>query len=190
MATPKYTSQSGIYVIVNTKTGKLYIGQTQSLKHRWQHHRSNLRIKKHRNNHLQHAWNKCGEKAFRFQVLEYCPIEKLDEREQYWLNIYIPKGVCYNIAIDAVATNRGRKFSEEHVRKMTEARHKRPPISEESRKRMSEAHKGQRLTEEHKRKLSESGKSKPPISEEHRRKLSEGAKRQHARNKANKEGLK
>lgn len=188
MANLSIPRTSGIYVMSNTKSGKVYIGQSQDLKERWLGHKSSLRRNVHRNGYLQNAWNKYGAKVFKFSVLEYCPIEKLDEREQYWLDIYIPKGICYNIAIDAFGTNRGRKFSEEHVRKMRESRLRNAiPLSDESRQRMSDAHKGKSIPEEQRRKLSEAGKRKPPVSEETKRKLSEAAIRQHARNKTNKE---
>ena len=47
--------------------------------------------------------------------------------------------------------------------------------SEETRKKLSEAHKGKKLSEEHKKKIGDAlrGIHKGPLSEEHRRKLSE-----------------
>lgn len=35
----------------------------------------------HNNKHLQNAWNKYGEESFEFNVLEYCDVELLNERE-------------------------------------------------------------------------------------------------------------
>lgn len=104
---------SGIYIIFNTKSRKLYIGQSQNIYTRWGEHVSCLRGGYHKNPHLQAAWNKYGEKAFRLYVLEYCPVEKLDERENHFLGIYIPKGVCYNVGLCATSSMRGRTHSPE-----------------------------------------------------------------------------
>ena len=51
-------------------------------------------------------------------------------------------------------------------------------LSEEQRRKISEAKKGKTLSEEHRRKLSEAkkGKKRMPFSEEHRRKISEAKK--------------
>ena len=51
-------------------------------------------------------------------------------------------------------------------------------LSEEHRKKLSEAKKGKLLSEEHRKKLSEAkkGKKRMPFSEEHRRKISEAKK--------------
>jgi group I intron endonuclease len=159
---------SGIYIILNIKSRKVYIGQAQDLRYRWRKHKERLKRGNHPNPHLQSAWNKYGAKTFKFQVLEYCPIDKLDEREQHFLDIYIPKGICYNIASDAVSPMRGRI------------------MSAETRRRVSEAHKGNKYclgkkpSEETRRKLSEAMKRRPPpepISEETRYRLSESHKR-------------
>jgi|688.fasta_scaffold239346_2 hypothetical protein len=50
------------------------------------------------------------------------------------------------------------------------------PLSEETRRKMSESKKGKTFTEEHRRKLSEAHKNRPPRSEETRRKMSEAQK--------------
>lgn len=80
-------------------------------------------------------------------------------------------------------------LSEESRRKMSEAAKNRNPISEETRRKMSEANKGENnplygkhLSEEARRKISEANKGKLkgiPKSIEHRRKLSEANKGHH-----------
>lgn len=154
MATSKYTSQSGIYVISNTKNGKIYIGQAQSFKARWQRHKDTLRLNNHRNIHLQRAWNKYGAKAFKFQILEYCPIEQLNEREQHYLDIYIPRGICYNIAIDA-SSSRGIKRSEETLEKMRRVSTGRK-CTERSKAITSAIHKGKVVPDDVRAKISAS----------------------------------
>lgn len=77
--------------------------------------------------------------------------------------------------------NKGKQFSEEHKRKLSEAR-KGKQFSEEAKKKMSEVHKGEKNgfygkhhSEETKKKLSEALKGKH-LSEEHRRKIGEANK--------------
>ena len=68
----------------------------------------------------------------------------------------------------------GKKFSDETRQKMSEA-HRGRTMSEESRRKMSEARKGMTFSEETRRKMSEAKRGKP-MSEEARRKLSESLK--------------
>lgn len=77
--------------------------------------------------------------------------------------------------------NKGKQFSEEHKRKLSEA-HKGTHFSEEAKKKMSEVRKGEKNgfyskhhSEETKKKLSEALKGKH-LSEEHRRKIGEANK--------------
>lgn len=60
----------GIYTITCVKTGKVYVGQTGNVRRRWGGHKWDLRKGKHRNAHLQRAWNKYGADAFIFAVAE------------------------------------------------------------------------------------------------------------------------
>ncbi len=177
----KYTPISGIYVILNTKNGKVYIGQTIDFKRRFKHHRTQLNSNKHGNKYLQASWNKYGEKSFKFKVLEYCPINLLDDREQHHLNICAGKGMTYNIAKDVRSPNRGQVVSAETKLKMSVTMKGRP-VSEEKRRKISQTLtgrpgiKGVKHTEESKRKMSEAMKLKPPPSAETRKKISESNK--------------
>jgi hypothetical protein len=47
-----------------------------------------LRGNRHPNRHLQSAWNKYGAQAFKFEVLEIVPKDRLTAREQYWLDLH------------------------------------------------------------------------------------------------------
>jgi group I intron endonuclease len=100
-------ANSGIYIIQNTKTGYIYIGQAINIPGRWMGHKRSLLGNKHNNRHLQAAWNQYGAKVFKFRVLEYCSREKLNEREQHFLNVYTPKGICYNISRNTHAPKKG-----------------------------------------------------------------------------------
>lgn len=81
----------GIYQIINSKNGKYYVGSSKSIYNRIYNHKTNLRLGKHGNAHLQHAWDKYGEESFYYQILEICEDcskEFLEEREDYWIDYY------------------------------------------------------------------------------------------------------
>jgi hypothetical protein len=87
---------SGIYRIIHTESGRCYVGQTGlPFRKRWILHRSTLRLGKS-SSYLQAAWNKYGEDAFRFEVIERCAPDRLTEREQFWIDRYQP--MVYNLA--------------------------------------------------------------------------------------------
>lgn len=92
--------KSGIYQIRNTKNNKVYIGQSKRITYRKSQHRRELKDGKHYNIYLQRSFDKYGEDAFVFEVLEYCHEDCLNERERYWIekkeSEYADKG--YNAA--------------------------------------------------------------------------------------------
>ena len=66
---------------------KCYIGSTvMTFEKRKNHHLWHLRENKHKNIHFQNAWNKYGEDAFEYDILEICEKNKCLEREQCYLN--------------------------------------------------------------------------------------------------------
>ena len=110
---------SGIYNITNIINDKIYCGSSHDIKHRWYSHRADLRRNKHSNIHLQRSWNQYGELSFKFDIVEECPIDRLQEREQYHLDIAKQEpDKFYNMAIDVIAPARGYKHSEETKRKL------------------------------------------------------------------------
>jgi GIY-YIG catalytic domain len=58
----------GIYLITNTATGSVYVGQSRHIGLRWGHHRHCLAHGTHNNTHLQRAWDKYGSAAFVFSI--------------------------------------------------------------------------------------------------------------------------
>lgn len=93
----------GVYSIRNIVNNKQYIGSTtMSFIKRLQHHVNRLKNNKHKNSHLQHAWNKYGEDSFEFKVLEICDKETCLTQEQYYINYYINNS--YNINRNASGT--------------------------------------------------------------------------------------
>lgn len=81
----------GIYRIKNSINSKIYIGSTKNIEARWAKHKALLRHNKHQNAHLQNAWNKYGENAFIFEVIEECKIEDLINREQFFIDSLNPE---------------------------------------------------------------------------------------------------
>lgn len=116
-------SISGIYQILNSINGKIYIGSSINLKQRFNDHKKLLRHNKHPNKHLQSAWTKYGETHFDFKIVEIVPIESLLSREQYYIDILSThnREIGYNISKIAGNTL-GTKRSESTKFKMSLAR--------------------------------------------------------------------
>ena len=81
---------TGIYVIENTESRKVYVGSSCDVRRRWSDHVRELRQGIHGNDYLQKACVLHGEPTFRFWVAETCPREALLEREQWWLDMFEP----------------------------------------------------------------------------------------------------
>lgn len=80
--------KTGVYTITNIITHKIYVGSTKdSFKRRWALHLFHLKNNRHDNRYLQNSWNKYGESAFKFEILEECDSEFCISLEQYWMNM-------------------------------------------------------------------------------------------------------
>jgi hypothetical protein len=95
---------SMIYEVHNTITKQVYVGQTSRGNLRWNEHKSDLRRGINKNSHLQKAWDKWGEDAFCFEVVEVLPAnyskELLREKERALMKEHISNGVpLYNVLI-------------------------------------------------------------------------------------------
>jgi group I intron endonuclease len=128
------TKTSGIYAIHSSINGRTYIGHSSDIRRRWIDHRKGLRRGNHDNPHLQNAWDKYGEEAFEFVVLEECAVEKLLEREQYHLDQYPDNYNCALIAKSML----GYKHTAETRAKISAAR-KGSKASPETRAKISKS---------------------------------------------------
>ncbi len=177
----------GIYQILNIVTGKCYIGSAIDIKQRWRGHKSGLRRGTSKNIKLQNTWNKHGEQAFEFNIIEIIDVDKeeLYKREQYYIDFFDSVKNGYNLS-PAAGSNAGYKHSKEtrHNMKLAKAgQHdgEKNPFygkhhSEETRKLLSEINTGKTHSEETKAKISaiSLGQRHTEETKEHLREVNSG----------------
>lgn len=84
-----------IYRIQNLKTGDFYVGSSNDFTYRKWCHIRDLNQRKHHSPILQNSWNKHGEDAFLFAIVEIIQDSlELVKREQYYLDLWNPR---YNV---------------------------------------------------------------------------------------------
>jgi group I intron endonuclease len=115
---------SGIYMIRSIINGNRYIGSACNLKERRKTHFSELKRNIHRNYRLQNHVKEYGLDDLTFGIIELCPVEKLIEREQYWidtLHLFTEDLRPLEFNIDPKAGSQlGFKFTEEQNRQNSE----------------------------------------------------------------------
>ena len=169
------TNNCGIYKITNTLTGDFYIGSSNKIKERIQHHIRALDSGYHRNPYLQRAWLKYGEQAFVFSLVLTCDIEHKLFLEQKLLDLFKP---AYNIAMNASAPTTGLHRSKETRAKISEANRRRIRITKPKITKPKPAttprksRKGTHLSDEIRAKMSEGQKHRAPASDETNLKIS------------------
>jgi group I intron endonuclease len=77
---------SGIYCIRCAVNGRCYVGQSQDACKRLLLHRQLLDLGLHDNSELQEAWRLHGAAAFEASIVERVPLDRLRERELYWID--------------------------------------------------------------------------------------------------------
>ena len=113
--------RAGVYAIEQLSANRFYIGSSQAIDVRWSQHRRLLRDGVHHSSFLQHAWNKHGEDAFEFYILEECEPDQLLIREQVYLDTFKP---VFNVNVLA-RSRRGTPLSPETKQKVVAAIHAR-----------------------------------------------------------------
>lgn len=163
--------RSGIYFILNTVSLKLYIGSAVYFARRRSEHFTRLAKGIHHNEHLQRAYNKYGPDAFDFIIIELVSLDKLIERETYYIAKHktTEEEFGYNKCPFGVSSI-GRKHSEETKAKMS-ASQKGKTLSEEAKAKVGAASKGRKWSIETRLKILSKGRS-----EESKRKTSETMK--------------
>lgn len=177
-------SRQGIYCIRNLISDRRYVGSAIRIDLRWNLHRASLRAGNHRSTRFQRSWDKHGEDAFEWTILELVADRtKLIEREQFWidelkaahrdhgLNMAPIAGSVLGLKMSAAskarmsAAQRGKTISAEGRANMADAARNRSP---EARANMAAAQRGKKLSAETRAKLSAARKGKPK-SEAHRK---------------------
>lgn len=95
---PAILLKTGVYCVLNMIDGRRYVGSSvKSVSKRLEWHRRRLTEGKHPNRYLQAAWEKHGDRAFEFLVLERCEPERCLDREQHWIDECRAFGHGYNL---------------------------------------------------------------------------------------------
>lgn len=79
----------GIYMITNKLNNKKYIGQSKHIFKRWyEHYLESIKDREINNTVIHKAIRANGIENFNFSIIEICEIDKLDEREKYYISLY------------------------------------------------------------------------------------------------------
>lgn len=120
----------GIYKITCKKNGKMYIGQSNDIKRRFNQHRTQTS-----NKNLKADMELYGIDEFVFEILEECTVEELTVRENYYLDTLKPE---YNILLEGQTVF----------------------VSDETREKQRKAKLGKKLTPKHCKKIAISNTGK------------------------------
>ena len=89
---------TGIYKITNLENQMCYVGQAANLADRWkQHIKRGIGAETPTKNKLYPAMIALGVENFTFEIIEECPRDKLDDREDYWQEFFKAKEFGYSI---------------------------------------------------------------------------------------------
>jgi group I intron endonuclease len=84
--------QVGIYAFTSKVNGFCYVGQSINLAKRKREHLKDLRNGNHHAIHLQRHYSAHGVDCLDYCVLEFCTLDLLTAREQFWMNAYEATG--------------------------------------------------------------------------------------------------
>lgn len=198
------SGQSGIYCIEFLPTQQKYIGSTKKFSTRFAGHRSDLKRGEHHSYKLQKLWNENKrDEDLSFVILETVEdLDKLMEREQFWLDFIKPElnviDKAHRLKPESLVSpwlgkhrpedtkekisqsltgRKGRVVSEETREKLRIANTGKK-ISEATRQKLRDSHKGQVVSDETRAKQSEArkGKSHAPTSEATKEKIRKSVK--------------
>lgn len=169
-------------------TGRIYVGQSKNLKQRKEWYLGGG-VEKSTMSKLKRSFKKYGIENHVFDIIEYCSVEQLNEREIYW-------GLHYNTLEEGLNCKLGEQnciFSKNTKNKMSKAKKGKSLTQQHQKNREKslqkywnnlkierEAKKINKIkyipTEEHRKKLSKSKKGKTIHTEESKQKIREYGK--------------
>ena len=94
----RWPREVGVYGILNTVTGRWYIGSSAALSKRMGRHLWELRAGRHHSQKLQRSFNKHGEQAFQFKVLVFCSEQNVEMFEPHAIQVFESATKGYNVA--------------------------------------------------------------------------------------------
>lgn len=151
----------GIYKITSP-SNKVYIGQSVDINRRWRNHRESISCKSRRSK-LKSSFQKYGFDNHRFEVLQECLEEKLNELEKYYVDLFQTFNSKHGLNLKD--GGRAGKLSVESIAKMalsltgkmkseeTKAKHRLYRPTEEQKRKISLAQIGRKLSQETKDKI-------------------------------------
>lgn len=115
----------GIYKIVNLVNGKAYIGQSVDVNKRKREHLNNYKREENKHKALYMAFNKYGINNFKFEVIQECSLEELDDLEIKYIELYDSYKKGYNMTLGGgglrgIKPWLGRKHTDETRKKLRE----------------------------------------------------------------------
>lgn len=153
----------GIYKITNPK-GRIYVGQTVNDRNRKYKYKSIAKTKNrvHCGPKLFYSLIKYGWEQHKFEIIEECSIELLNQNETKWKQFYLDKanGDWKKVLFCELYDNGGGPRSQEVKDKISKS-NKGRIVSEETKLKKNKSLTGQKRTEETKHKMSIAAKGKP-----------------------------
>lgn len=190
----------GIYKIENKINGKVYIGCSKNIEHRWKEH---IKGRNDRTHLIHNSFKKYGLDNFEFVILLVCPYLCFDYWEQFFIsknNSIVPNGynltsggrysfvqseeTCEKKRVAMLGENNhfyGKTHSDETKQKISNTKkgcvgpNRGKKASDETKRKLSESHMGHKPSKETREKLSAAGVGRV-FSTESKQKISDAKK--------------
>lgn len=131
----------GVYAIRHPYSEMVYVGSSGNIGQRWAYHRSALKLGRHENKPLQALYDQWGISHFQFVVLQVIDSGDMLSIEQGYIDQYRSLGRLLNLYTTA-GSPAGYKHTEETRQRKQEIAKNRPPVSDETRRKISLAKMG------------------------------------------------
>lgn len=142
---------------LTSPSGRIYIGQTTDLLRRFREY-TNKKCKSQVK--LYHSLSKYGFNNHNFDVIDYCHVDILNDRERFYQEYFNATGkMGLNLKLTHTATRSG-KLSKEVRERISTSNVGKHNHDDRVRKLISEAHKGKTISEAHKKIVSDNFKKR------------------------------